>query len=193
MAADGARVVIALIAAVARNRAIGKDQQLLWLLPEDLRNFRATTLGKPVIMGRKTWESLPPAFRPLPDRQNIVVSRQPAYVAAGATTAGSIDQAIRLAGKHGEIFVIGGADLYRQALPLAARLYLTEVAEERAGDCFFPELAPAEWREVSRRAGEAGSSRHPTFDFVIYERCQGGWRSVPPAQSPHLPDQQPQE
>lgn len=185
--------MIALIAAVARNRAIGKDQQLLWQLPEDLRNFRATTLGKPVIMGRKTWESLPPAFRPLPNRHNIVVSRQPAYVAAGATTAGSIDQAIRLAGNRGEIFVIGGADLYRQALPLAGRLYLTEVGEERAGDCFFPELAPAEWREVSRHAGQAGSSESPTFDFVIYERCQGGRRSLPPARSPHLPDERPGE
>jgi dihydrofolate reductase len=168
--------MISLIAVVARNRAIGSKQQLLWHLPEDLRHFRATTRGKPVIMGRKTWESLPPAFRPLPGRINIVVSRNPDYLPSGATPARSLEQAISLAGDTDEVFIIGGAQLYRQALPLAQRLYLTEVAADGVGDRFFPEVLPAEWREIARRAGNtdapaAGAEgRLPSFDFVIYER-----------------------
>jgi dihydrofolate reductase len=102
--------MIALIAAVARSGAIGRQQQLLWQLPEDMKHFRETTRDKTVIMGRKTWESLPAAFRPLPKRHNIVVSRNPAYFASGATRAGSIEEAIRLAGDASEIFVIGGAE-----------------------------------------------------------------------------------
>jgi len=179
--------MIALIAAVARNGVIGWQQQLLWHLPEDMKHFRETTREKPVIMGRKTWESLPAAFRPLPKRHNIVVSRNSAYLAGGATLAGSIEEAIGLAGEAGEVFVIGGAELYRQALPLAGRLYLTEVAEDCRGDSYFPELQAAEWREVSRRAGgqaaqnacqgtcsgkRAAVPSHPAFDFVVYERCE---------------------
>ncbi|HCZ14378.1 MAG: dihydrofolate reductase [Candidatus Accumulibacter phosphatis] len=166
---------ISLIAVVASNRAIGKDQQLLWHLPEDLRNFRETTRGKPVIMGRKTWESLPTAFRPLPGRHNIVVSRNPGYLPSGATPARSLEEAIALAGEVAEVFIIGGEELYRQTLPLAKRLYLTEVAENAPGDRFFPEVSLAEWREVSRRTGNvqapaaATPGSIPAFDFVIYE------------------------
>lgn len=168
--------MISLIAVVARNRAIGLNQKLLWHLPEDMRHFRVTTDGKPVIMGRKTWESLPPAFRPLPNRHNIVISRNSAYRPRGATCASSLDEAMRLAGTAGEVFIIGGAELYRQTLPLARRLYLTEVAEDRAGDSFFPEVPAAEWREVSRQSGNAQSPKDqpgdvPAFDFVVYERC----------------------
>ncbi len=103
--------MISLIAAVARNRALGKDGQLLWHLPEDMRYFRETTRGKPVIMGRKTWESLPDAFRPLPGRRNIVISRNPAYEAPGATLAGSLEEAVRLTQDDAEVFVIGGAEI----------------------------------------------------------------------------------
>lgn len=161
--------MISLIAAVAQNHAIGKDNQLLWHLPEDMRYFRETTRGKTVIMGRKTWESLPPAFRPLPGRRNIVVTRDRQYVADGATLTYSLPEAIATAGDDGETFVIGGADLYRQALPLAQRLYLTEVAEPCAGDAFFPEIPAAEWREVSRtqQRSEAGIE----FAFVVYQHC----------------------
>ncbi len=165
--------MLALIAVVASNRMIGRDQQLLWHLPEDMRHFRTTTSGKPVIMGRKTWESLPPAFRPLSGRHNIVVSRNPAYVADGASLAASLPEAIRLAGAAPEVFVIGGAELYRQALPLAGRLYLTEVAAEAEGDAIFPELLPGDWRETSRRSGQVdGAVSGITFDFVIYERIR---------------------
>lgn len=176
MSAPGSPPTISLIAAVARNGAIGRGQQLLWQLPADLRHFRETTSGKAVIMGRKTWESLPTAFRPLPNRHNIVVSGNPAYLASGATLAGSLQAAIRLAGDSGEVFVIGGADLYRQSLPLAKRLYLTEVAADAPADRFFPEISPAEWQEVSRRAGNVRSpaadstGELPAFDFVVYER-----------------------
>lgn len=168
--------MISLIAAVARNGAIGRGQQLLWQLPADLRHFRETTSGQPVIMGRKTWESLPTPFRPLPNRHNIVVSRNPAYLASGATLARSIEAALRLAGDNREVFVIGGEDLFRQTLPLAKRLYLTEVAADAPADSFFPEVPPAEWKEVSRRAGNIRSpaadsaGELPAFDFVVYER-----------------------
>ena len=159
--------MISLIAAVARNRALGKDGQLLWHLPEDMKHFRETTCGKPVVMGRKTWESLPEKFRPLPGRQNIVVSRDPAYKAHGADLAGSLEGALALAGGAEEVFVIGGEQLYRAALPFADRLYLTEVELEPEADAFFPELNPAVWQEVERRA--SGESM-PACTFVVYVR-----------------------
>ena len=159
--------MLSLIAAVARNRAIGKDNQLLWHLPEDMKHFRETTRGKPVVMGRKTWEALPEKFRPLPGRQNIVVSRDPAYKAHGADLAGSLEGALALAGGAEEVFVIGGEQLYRAALPFADRLYLTEVELEPEADAFFPELNPAVWQEVERRA--SGESM-PACTFVVYVR-----------------------
>jgi len=178
--------MISLIAVVSKNLAIGRSQQLLWRLPEDLRHFRATTGGKPVIMGRKTWESLPEAFRPLPGRHNIVLSRNPGYHPHGASRAASIAEALRIAGDAGEVFVIGGEELYRQTLPMAERLYLTEVAAEASGDAFFPELPPGQWQEVCPRAGRAGSPlaaadrATPDFDFVVYERARLQ-PSLPPA------------
>ncbi len=160
--------MLSLIAAVASNRAIGKGQQLLWRLPDDMRHFRETTRGKPVIMGRKTWESLPATFRPLPGRRNLVVSRNRAYQAPGAMLTDSLDEALRACADAAEIFVIGGAELYRQALPLATRLYLTEVAASAEGDAFFPEFAPDDWEEVSRSPGRNESG--PAFAFVVYQR-----------------------
>ena len=160
--------MLSLIAAVARNRAIGKDNQLLWHLPEDMRHFRETTRGKPVIMGRKTWESLPDVFRPLPGRRNIVISRNPAYDAPGATLAGSLEEAVRLAQDDAEVFVIGGAEIYRQALPLAQRLYLTEVARDFDADAFFPEFSASDWTEISRSA--AKNCADLDFTFAVYQR-----------------------
>ena len=164
-------MIISLIAALASNRAIGKDNALLWHLPEDLRHFRETTRGKPVIMGRKTWESLPEPFRPLPGRHNIVVSHDPAYQANGATLAGSLADAVRLAAEEtsaAEAFVIGGAQLYREALPLANRLYLTEIEQDFDGDVFFPDFSPHDWEEISRQSGQASSGLG--FAFVVYQR-----------------------
>ena len=161
--------MISLIAAVARNRALGKDGQLLWHLPEDMRYFRETTRGKPVIMGRKTWESLPDAFRPLPGRRNIVISRNPAYDAPGATLAGSLEEASRLTQDDAEVFIIGGSEIYRQALPLAQRLYLTEVTQDFAADAFFPEFSDREWKEISRSEQKSGSGLE--FTFAVYQRA----------------------
>jgi dihydrofolate reductase len=163
--------MISLIAVVARNRAIGRNNALLWHLPEDLRHFRDVTRGKPVIMGRKTWESLPEAFRPLPGRRNVVVSRNADYVAIGAHCVTTLDAAVRLCADADEAFVIGGEQIYRQALPFADRLYLTEVDEDADGDAFFPEFARADWHEVSRQPGAASAG--PAYSFVLYLRQEG--------------------
>jgi len=168
--------MLALIAALARNRTIGLNGQLPWYLPEDMKHFRETTGDKTVLMGRRTWESLPAKFRPLPRRRNIVVSRNPAFLAPGACVAGSIADALCLAGDDPEVFVIGGEEVYRQTLPLAQRLYLTEIAADYPGDAFFPAFDAAAWREVSRahtaaqQAGEPAVATRPAFAFVIYER-----------------------
>lgn len=160
---------LTLIAAVARNRVIGIDNKLPWHLPEDMAYFREVTRGHPVIMGRKTWESLPPRFRPLPGRQNIVVTRQADFAAPGAVLAHGLEDAVALA-QGAEAFLIGGADLYRQALPLADRLMLTKVDLAPLGDAWFPEVDPATWQETSRdsRVGADGT----VFAFVIYLRRQ---------------------
>ena len=161
--------MLSLIAAVARNRVIGKDNQLLWHLPEDMKHFREVTRGKPVIMGRKTWESLPEKFRPLPGRHNIVVSRNLDYKAPGATLVSSLEDAIHLTRSDDETFVIGGETLYRQALAQAHRLYLTEIDQNYEGDAFFPEVSPKNWIEVSRQNGnESGELR---YSFVEYRRA----------------------
>ena len=164
--------MISLIAAVARNRALGKDGQLLWHLPEDMRYFRETTRGKPVIMGRKTWESLPDAFRPLPGRHNVVVTRQAGWqpepasdqVSVASTIEGALDAA-RALGKP--VWVMGGAQIYAQALPLADEVWVTEIAQDFAGDAYAPVLGP-EWQEASREAHT--SSNGLPFSFVCYRR-----------------------
>jgi len=131
--------MLSLIGAIgARTRALGKDNRLLWQIPEDLKRFKALTSGHPVVMGRKTWDSLPEKFRPLPNRTNIVVTRQDGFVAEGATVVHSLDEALAAAGSADEIFIIGGGELYAAALPQADRLYLTLVDDDTEGDAFFP-------------------------------------------------------
>ncbi|MDH4093237.1 MAG: dihydrofolate reductase [Betaproteobacteria bacterium] len=155
-----------LVAAVAANRVIGAGGKLPWRLPEDLRHFKALTLGHPVIMGRKTWDSL--ALRPLPGRENIVVTRSPGYDAPGAHVAASLEAALALCAGEAVAFVIGGGELYEAALPLADGLVLTEIGRDYAGDALFPQFDRTEWRETQRqpRTGEDGLR----FDFVLYER-----------------------
>ncbi|QSX32888.1 type 3 dihydrofolate reductase [Shewanella avicenniae] len=143
---------IAMIAAMAHNRVIGKDNQMPWHLPDDLRHFKAMTLGKPVIMGRRTFESI---GRPLPGRCNIVVSRQQDYHADGITLVASLQDALLAAGQVEEVVVIGGGQLYREALPLAQRLYLTEIDLEVAGDTTFPEWDDGSWQLESETLGES--------------------------------------
>lgn len=157
-----------LIYARAANGVIGKDNRLPWHLPEDLAHFKRTTLGCPVIMGRKTWDSLPPKFRPLPGRLNIVVTRDPGFVAEGASVAHSLEAARELCPAGGTAWVIGGAQIYAQALPLASEVVVTEIARDFEGDAFAPVLG-GEWREVARE-DHVGASGLP-FAFVTYRRA----------------------
>lgn len=159
---------IVLIAAVARNRVIGRDNQLIWSIPEDMAHFKALTQGHTVLMGRKTWESLPPRFRPLPGRRNIVISRQADYVAAGAETAGSLEAGLALLAPDEKLFVIGGAEIYEQALPFATQMELTEVDLEPEGDAWFPAFAESQWTVVDRR--EFTSSSGVSGAFLRYRR-----------------------
>ncbi len=160
--------MMTLIAAVARNGVIGKDNTLPWHLPEDLKHFKQLTTGQTVIMGRKTWESLPERFRPLPGRLNIVVTRNPAYRAEGATVVGSLAEAQNVgAGKTA--YIIGGAELYTHALPLAQRLELTEIDADIDGDARFPAFDRSAWREVRREAGTSADGLR--YAFVTYERA----------------------
>jgi dihydrofolate reductase len=160
---------LVLIAAVAADRVIGAAGQLPWRLPEDMKHFRTLTGGHAVIMGRKTWESLPVKFRPLPQRTNIVVSRDPAYDAPGAIVVNSLPAAIAAA-HAGLAFVIGGAEIYAQALPLADRLELTEIAATYTGDAFFPPFDRADWVEVARQAQRSETGLN--YAFVTYQRHQ---------------------
>ena len=158
---------INLIFARARNGVIGKDNQLPWHLPEDLAHFKRTTLGQPVIMGRKTWDSLPPKFRPLPGRTNIVVTRQADWQAPGATVAHSLAQAQSLCDPQQDAWVIGGAEIYAQALPYARKAIITEIdLTVEGGDAFAPQFA-APWQETQRE--EHVSSQGLRFRFITLE------------------------
>ncbi|MFZ5723675.1 MAG: dihydrofolate reductase [Pseudomonadota bacterium] len=164
---------LSLIAALADNGVIGRDNKLPWHLPGDLKYFKAVTLGKPVIMGRKTWESL---GRPLPGRTNIVITRRRDYAPPGAKVAGSLEEALRLAGQVAlidgvdECVVIGGAEIYAQALPRCDRMYLTEVHADVAGDAFFPSFDRAQWRETKRERHAAEGPNPYDYSLVVYER-----------------------
>ena len=158
---------ITLVVAMAQNRVIGRDNALPWHLPEDLRRFKALTTGQAVIMGRKTWDSLPAKFRPLPNRLNIVVTRNRDYRAEGATVVGSLDAAIH-ASQTLTPFVIGGAELYAHALPLAQRLELTEIDADIEGDAHFPHWDRRPWREAARETHRAEAGWN--YSFVSYER-----------------------
>ena len=164
--------MLSLIAAVAANRAIGRNNELLWHLPADMAYFRETTRGQPVIMGRKTWESLPARFRPLPGRQNIVISRNTDYETPGATLVDSLEAAVSNIDANENAFVIGGAEIYRQALPIADRLYLTQIEQDVAGDVFFPAITPSDWQKISRSATQTDARSGLRFSFAVYQRTQ---------------------
>lgn len=164
---------VSLIVAYSRNRVIGKDNQLPWKLPGDLAHFKRQTVGKPIIMGRKTWQSL---GRPLPGRTNIVVSRSASSLDAGtlesrfagALVVTTIDEAFAAAGDVPEICLIGGAQLYADALDKVDQIVATEIDIEIDGDAFFPELDPAVWVETDREPQPPENNL--TYDFVIYQR-----------------------
>ena len=167
---------LSLIVAVAENGVIGRDNKLPWYIPADLRYFKQVTLGKPVIMGRKTWESM---NRALPGRTNIVITRQSDYQAEGARVVPDLAAAIELAESTAlidgveELMVIGGAEIYRLALPLADRLYLTEVHADVAGDTFFPDWDREDWQEMAREQHEAPGEDNYRYSFAVYERAGG--------------------
>jgi len=139
-----------LIYARSRNNVIGVNGDLPWHLPEDLAHFKRTTLGQPVIMGRITWQSIPEKFRPLPGRTNVVVSRQSDFLATGAQVVGSLQAALNLFPPNEAVWLIGGAQLYAQAMPLAQQLVITEIDADYEGDAFAPVLNAAEWTEIHR-------------------------------------------
>lgn len=166
-------ITLSIIVAMANNRAIGKDNNLLWHLPEDLKYFKRITMGKPIVMGRKTFESI---GRPLPGRLNIVITRQKDWQHEGITVAHSIAQAIELAQAQSlidgidEIMVIGGAEIYRIALPQTDRLYLTRVDAEIDGDAFFPAVSENEWKEIARESFAASNNNPYDYVFSVLER-----------------------
>ena len=161
--------MISLIWAQDRRGAIGRANTIPWRVPEDMRRFRELTGASPVIMGRRTWESLPPKFRPLPGRRNVVVTRQTALNEIGMERASSLREALQIAEQPNPatVWVIGGAQIYAQALPLAQRVEVTEIAQDFDGDAFAPELGP-EWVETTREAHT--STGGMTFAFVRYQR-----------------------
>ena len=163
---------LALIASVARNGSIGQGDQLVWQEPEDQRWFRRQTMGCPVIMGRKTWGSLPARFKPLPGRRNIVVTHTPGWAAAGATVAHGLHQAILLARQSPapRIFVIGGGQLYAAALPLADLLLLTEIDADLPGDTLFPAWDRSAFNELQRETHHSAGPPACDYAFVTYQR-----------------------
>ena len=173
---DVAPVKISLIVATARNRVMGRDNRLPWRLPGDMKYFKQITMGKPLVMGRKTWQSI---HRPLPGRTNIIVTRQKNWQPdlsemVDVKVVHSLKQGLALAKKtarakgRDEVIVMGGAQIYQQALACADRLYITEVAAEVDGNVFFPPLDAAQWQEVSRRQGEAGGDF--PYQYAVYQR-----------------------
>jgi dihydrofolate reductase len=161
-------VKVTIVAAIARNGVIGRDNAIPWRIPQDLARFRALTMGHAVVMGRKTWDSLPDRFRPLPGRQNVVVTRNPHWAAEGADRAASIEDALDLLRDEPHVFVIGGAQIYAAALPLADELVLTEIDAQIEGDTVFPTYDPSAFQELAR-VRHVPESSHP-FSFVTYRR-----------------------
>ena len=159
---------LSIVAAIAANRVIGVEGGLPWHLPADLRRFKTITLGKPILMGRRTHESI---GRALPGRSNLVLTHQdPAHLAAGCIAVHSLPEACKAAGDAPELMIIGGAALYRETLPLAHRMYLTEVHAAVAGDVYFPHFDASQWREIERTEHSEDSDHACAFSFVILDR-----------------------
>jgi dihydrofolate reductase len=183
-------MIVSCIAAVAENGVIGRDGALPWRLPADLKHFRRTTWGHTVVMGRKTWESV---GRPLPGRRSIVITGRRGYeVPEGVRIARSLDEALMMSAGEGEVFVVGGSSLYREALPRADRLYLTRVKAAPDGDVHFPPFAPEEWDLVEREVRPADESNPHDLEFLLYAKRRNGGaagplgpgRPPPPSESP---------
>ena len=159
--------VVSFVVAYGRGRVMGKDNAIPWRAPADVRHFRDITRGKPVVMGRRTFESI---GRPLPDRLNIVLTRDPGFRAEGCRVARSLTEALALAGDAPEVMVIGGAQVFAALFPTADRLYITEIDADFDGDTYFPEFDRTEWREIERRAHPPEEGDPLPYDIVTYER-----------------------
>ena len=164
-------MLVSLIAAMGRGRVIGLGNALPWRLPADMRRFREITMGKPVVMGRKTYESI---GKPLSGRRNVILSRNPDFLAPGCLVVGSLDDALSHCQTVDEVMVIGGADCYTQALHSAGRMYLTYIDEVFEGDQFFPEFADKHWQEEGREAHRSDQKNPYDYCYVTFDRC-GGW------------------
>jgi dihydrofolate reductase len=159
-------MILSIIVAIAKNHAIGKDNKLLWHLPNDLKHFKDTTSGHTVIMGRKTFDSV---GKPLPKRRNIVITRQ-AISIEGCEVVDSLQAAVALCKAEDEVFIVGGAEIYRQAIPLTDRIYLTIIDHDFEGDTFFPELNPDEWQETKHEDFEPDEKNKYKYKFITLER-----------------------
>jgi dihydrofolate reductase len=157
---------ISIVVAISENHVIGKDNKLLWHLPNDLKHFKEITTGHTVIMGRKTYDSV---GKPLPNRRNIIITRQPVTI-AGCEVVNSIEAAIELCAGENEVFIVGGAEIYKQAIKLTDRIYLTIVHKNFDGDSFFPEINKNEWKEVSREDYEPDHKNLLPYSFITLER-----------------------
>ena len=165
-------MIISLIAAVSRNLVIGKNNDLPWNLPDDMKFFMQTTKGHHCIMGRKNYDSIPDKFRPLPNRTNIVVTHQKGFKAPGCIVVNTIERSIDIARNNGETeaFIIGGAEIYRVSMPVTQRMYLTEIQAEIQGDVFFPTYDKNDWKETKRTHHDKDDRHAYAFDFVVYEK-----------------------
>lgn len=170
-------MLLSLIVAMADNRVIGRDNRLPWHLPADLKHFKALTMGKPVLMGRLTWESI---GRPLPGRRNVVITRDRHYRASGCEVVGSVAEALHRLAASKEVMVIGGARLYEQTLPVADRLYITYIHADFDGDVRFPEFSPAEWRELAREDHGTDEKQPYAYSFVTLARVRASPAGSPP-------------
>jgi dihydrofolate reductase len=159
-------MTLTIVVAISENRAIGKDNKLLWRLPKDLKHFKEITTGHTIIMGRKTYESV---GKPLPNRRNIIITRQ-AITIEGCEVVNSIDAAIDLCKDEQEVFIVGGSEIYKQAMKLTDRIYLTIVHKQFEADSFFPEIDPKEWKEVHREDHEPDEKNLLPYSFITYER-----------------------
>ena len=167
-------MIVSAIAALSRNKVIGKNNDLPWRLPDDMKFFMETTKGHHVIMGRKNYDSLHDKYKPLPQRTNIVITRQHNFQAPGCVVLNAVEPGLEIARNNGETecFIIGGAEIYKLAMPYTTRLYLTEIDAEIEGDTWFPDIAKEDWQEVSRKRHPADDRHKYTFDIVVYDRIR---------------------